>query len=439
MTEEVRHVTAGLAVIGSGLAGCAASIFALNRGIATAQTGNTGAIAYTTGYLDLLGHNTDASSPMLADPWTGIENLRAAGSDHPLARVSESDTRQAFTEFIDFLAEGGISYTAPGQENLVALTPAGTTKPTLCMPITMQAGAEALARKAPCLIVDFKGLRGFSARQIVANLAGSWPGLRAEHLIFPGLDHGEIYPEVMGRALEVTSTREQLAAILKDKAGDAEAIGMPAIMGMHRPDDVMAELVRLVGRPLFEIPTMPPSVAGIRLREMFEERLPQKGLTLIPQQKISGAVFAEDEVILQLTDNFGPILIHAQTVLLATGRFLSGGLEARRDTVVEPLLGLFVNQPESREEWYRLDYLDRRGHGIHRCGIEVDDQFRPLDATGRVVDPRLFAAGVILAHQDWIRGRCGAGVAIASAYKAVQGVARVLEARNNDKRKPASA
>jgi len=30
-------------------------------------------------------------------------------------------------------------------------------------------------------------------------------------------------------------------------------------------------------------------------------------------------------------------------------------------------------------------------------------------------------------------------VAIASAYKAVQGVARVLEARNSDKRKPASA
>jgi glycerol-3-phosphate dehydrogenase subunit B len=36
------------------------------------------------------------------------------------------------------------------------------------------------------------------------------------------------------------------------------------------------------------------------------------------------------------------------------------------------------------------------------------------------VDKRLFAAGILLAHQDWIRGRCGAGVAIASAYKAVE-------------------
>ena len=55
MSDEARHFTTELAVIGSGLAGFAASIFALKRNIKTAQIGNTGAIAYTTGYLDLLG------------------------------------------------------------------------------------------------------------------------------------------------------------------------------------------------------------------------------------------------------------------------------------------------------------------------------------------------------------------------------------------------
>ena len=435
MADTTRHFTVGLAVIGSGLAGCAASIFALNQGIVTAQAGNTGAIAYTTGYLDLLGYNPGSPSPVISDPWTGIETLRAAGSRHPLVRVSEADTRQAFTEFVDFLAEGGISYTTPAQKNLVALTPAGTTKPTLCIPATMQAGAKALAGKAPCLIVDFKGLRGFSARQVEANLKDHWPGLRTERLIFPGMDHCEIYPEVMARSLEVTASREKLAAMLREKIGDAEAIGMPAIMGMHRPDEVMAELSRLTGRPVFEIPTMPPSVPGIRLREMFEELLPKKGLTLIPQQKIRKVEFFEDEIRLRLTDAFGPILIHAQTAILATGRFLSGGLEARRTSIVEPLLDLFISQPDSREEWYRLDYFDKQGHGVHHCGVEVDDNFRPLDAKGKPVDPRLFAAGVILAHQDWIRGRCGAGVAIASAYKAVQGAAQVLRPMNNDRKR----
>ncbi len=435
MAEKARHITVGLAVIGSGLAGCAASVFALNQGIATAQTGNTGAIAYTTGYLDLLGHDADAVSPLLSNPWTGIETLRATGSRHPLARVSEADTRQAFTEFVGFLAEGGISYTAPGLRNFTALTPAGTTKPTLCMPVTMQGGAEALERKTPCLIVDFKGLRGFSARQIGANLQDHWPVLRTERLIFPGMDHGEIYPEVMARSLEVPATRERLAAMLKEKAGHAEAIGMPAIMGVHRPDEVMEELTQLVGRQVFEIPTMPPAVPGTRLREMFQELLPKKGLTLIPQQKISCVELTEEEIILRLTDVCGPAVIHAQTAIVATGRFLSGGLKARRDRIVEPLLDLFISQPDSREEWYRHDYFDKQGHGVNLCGLEVDDSFRPLDAAGKPVDPRLFAAGVILAHQDWIRGRCGAGVAIASAYKAVQGVAQVMRQQRSGRKR----
>jgi glycerol-3-phosphate dehydrogenase subunit B len=38
----------------------------------------------------------------------------------------------------------------------------------------------------------------------------------------------------------------------------------------------------------------------------------------------------------------------------------------------------------------------------------------------------LFAAGIIIAHQDWIRERCGAGIAIATAYKAVESAAQFL-------------
>jgi glycerol-3-phosphate dehydrogenase subunit B len=290
----------------------------------------------------------------------------------------------------------------------------------------MQAGVDAFARKAKCVIFDFKGLRGFSARQVVSNLNSEWPELTAERLSFPDMLSGEIYPEVMARALEVPATREKLATLIKNLRGEAEVIGMPAIMGMHNPDEVMADLSRLIGCPVFEIPTMPPSVPGIRLREMFEQVFPQKGLTLVPQQKVRSLDFSADEVKLTLSDNYGPILIHAKTVILATGRFLSGGLEAERDGIHEPLLNLPVTQPESRDQWYQMKYMSKQGHSIHKCGIEVDDHFRPLSREGEVVDPRLFAAGVILAHQDWIRGRCGAGVAIATAYKAVAEAQEVI-------------
>ncbi len=120
--------------------------------------------------------------------------------------------------------------------------------------------------------------------------------------------------------------------------------------------------------------------------------------------------------------------MHRQSSL-ATGRFLSGGLDAHITGITENLLNLPVTQPLSRTDWYHDEYTDRRGHAIHKAGIEIDSSFRPLlnnGSGGKVYNERLFAAGIILAHQDWIRGRSGAGIAIATAYKAVEAAEKFL-------------
>jgi len=291
----------------------------------------------------------------------------------------------------------------------------------------MRSGVEAGKSSVNAMIIDFEGLKGFSARELVANFKASWPQLSAMRLGFPDMESGsQVYPEVMARALQVPVYRERLAERIKTVLGGAEAVGLPAILGIHEPDKVHAELERLVGVPLFEIPTMPPSVPGIRLREMFEQAFPARGLTLVPQQKVERLELSGGGATLYLKDNYGDVVIETQTTVLATGRFLSGGLKADRHGVRETLLDIPVSQPASRMEWYRKDYLDRRGHPINRSGIEVDARFRPLGNDQEPVNERLFAAGVLLAHQDWIRQRCGAGVAIASAYKAVEGVAAML-------------
>ncbi len=425
MKEDARYFETDLAIIGSGIAGFAASIFAINRTIKTAQIGNTGAVAYTTGYLDLLGKIGD-NKKTVRHPWQALEQLRKEQPDHPLSTIPVEDIQRSFEQFTRFLGECGIAYSTPKDTNLTALTPAGTLKPTLSVPATMEAGIHAFSAKKPCVIVDFKGLKGFSGRQVVANLQDRWPTVSSARILFPDMDHGEIYPEVMARALEVAATREKLAILLKKAAGDAEIIGLPAVLGMHSPDKVKADLEKLTGLTIFEIPTMPPSVPGIRLREMFEQVFPHKGITLIPQQKVTSLDFQPEGVQLSLRDNHGPINIHSQTVILATGRFLSGGLEAGITGIKEPLLDLPVKQPARRTDWYLNTYTDKRGHAIHRAGIEVDRSFRPLAANCTPLNERLFAAGIILANQDWIRDRSGAGIAIATAYKAVEAAEHFL-------------
>lgn len=425
MREEPRHFETELAVIGSGIAGFASSIFALKRDIAIAQVGNTGAVAYTTGYLDLLGA-LEGKADAVENPWHGLEELKTCQPDHPLCHIDVEDIRKGFDQFTDFLCQCGIAYNKPQDSNITALTPAGTLKKTLCVPSTMAAGPKALAEKSDCVIIDFKGLKGFSARQVVANLKAVWPALSATRVTFPDMISGEIYPEVMARALEVRATREKLAKLLQESAGEAKIIGLPALLGMHSPDLVKEDLERLTGLQIFEIPTMPPSVPGIRLREMFEQVFQQKGITLIPQQKVDRLDCRPEDALLSLSDNYGPITIRAKAVILATGRFLSGGLEARLNGISESLLDLPVTQPTSRTDWYQERYTDRRGHAIHKAGIEVDGSFRPLAASGKPFSDRLFAAGIILANQDWIRGRSGAGIAIATAYKAVEAAERFL-------------
>ena len=72
-----------------------------------------------------------------------------------------------------------------------------------------------------------------------------------------------------------------------------------------------------------------------------------------------------------------------------------------------------------RSEWHLHEFFDHKGHPVNRAGIEVEEQLRPLNA-GQPVHDNLYAAGAILAHQDWMRMKCGAGLAIATAFKAVK-------------------
>ncbi len=424
MNAPVRRHRVQLAVIGAGLAGCAASLFARERGLETAQVGSSGALAYTSGYLDLLGV---LDGRILDDPWAGLERLRHAAPEHPLGRIDDATIRAAFDAFTTTLSAWGVGYTPPGDRNLRALTPAGVAKPTLCLPRTMAAGCRALADGVPTLLVDFHGLEGFSARQIQANLGSRWPALRCVRIPFPGEEGGGVlYPEAMARALEVPARRQRLARQLREIGNGTACIGLPAILGIHRPDRVHQALQQAVGAELFEIPTMPPGVAGIRLRELFEQALPARGLTLIPQQKVERLELAPDALRLHLHDSYGPVEIAADAVILATGRFLSGGLRAGRERIREVLLDLPVEQPEGRDHWHRAEYLDTAGHPVNRAGIRCDAQQRPLGRDGRPLDPRLFAAGSLLAGQDWALQRCGAGLALATARVAVAAAARHL-------------
>ena len=61
-----------LVVIGTGMAGMAATLFAVHKGIDTAQVGIMGQINFASGLIDLMGVYPVAESRTWSDPWAAI-------------------------------------------------------------------------------------------------------------------------------------------------------------------------------------------------------------------------------------------------------------------------------------------------------------------------------------------------------------------------------
>lgn len=406
-----------LTIAGRGMAGMAAAVFAANRGIFIAQVGVDGGIIFSSGLFDLLSTHPIATRNSWGNPWAGIEPLTSDMPGHPYARLKSTDIRAAFEEMLNFFQVAGYPYRRKKRENVEVITPLGTTKFIYCVPQNMWQGVLTLEQKLPCLLVDFFDMNGFSALQIVSNLQQQWPGLRALSVPFPGAAKGSlIVGEVLARSLELPQNTEKLSREIQPHVRDAKAVGLPAVLGFSRSQEVIADLAEKIGVPLFEIPTFSLSVPGLRLVDVFDRELQMRGVRQFPQDRALKATHGKDGTFTVGAGNKKiQYEIKSKGIILATGRFWGRGLYADRKQIRESVFNLPVSQPQGRSSWHREQFLDPQGHAVNQAGLETDDSFHPVDEAGKPVFEGLFAAGSILAHQDWMRMKCGCGLAIATA------------------------
>ncbi|PKN62305.1 MAG: anaerobic glycerol-3-phosphate dehydrogenase subunit B [Deltaproteobacteria bacterium HGW-Deltaproteobacteria-15] len=417
-------------VIGMGMAGMASALFAANRGLKVVQAGLAGEIPFSSGLMDLLGVHPVENSRTWEDPWAGMESLRKDIPNHPYGLLSRTEIESALADVFSFLDEQGLLYIKEHEQNVEMIMPTGMIKQTYAVPSSMWNGVRALKAKTPCLLVDFHGITEFSARQMAEVMQETWPGLRSARIPFPGKNNQGVLVtgEILAADMESRRNRKELLNAVRPLIQDARFLGFPAVFGMRRTAEILAELEQEIGIPIFEIPTFPVSIPGLRLNDAFARGLSRKGVRRLTQSRVLCLQQEEERgFLLRIGRDGRECVARAEGVILATGRFWGRGLVADRDRIREPLLDLPVHQPDGREHWHRNDFLDLRGHPVNRAGLEIDGLFRPLDRTGGPAFDRLFAAGSILAHQDWMRMKCGSGLAIGSAYGAVKGFLRTAK------------
>lgn len=419
-----------LLVIGAGLTGLTAAYSAARAGqnVGVVATG-IGATHWSAGTVDVLGYFPLDEPIPVERPFDAIGGLVDAHPDHPYSLVEADPRRAAAQTFRTLTAEVGLPYIGSGDDgrNLLMPSPVGAARPAFLAPQAQAAGR--LDHGEPLLIVGFEGLRDFYPRLIAANLSQLGHTARAALLPIDLItDRRDFNTVQLATGLDRSARRRaRLGAALRQLVEPGDRVGLPAILGLDQHLATLADIQARAGATLFEIPTLPPSVPGIRLHRGVVRRLEELGVRVQTGMQVVDFAAEDGRITWVATESSSRPLRHRATnFLLATGGILGGGFDSdHTGRVWEVVFDLPLTVPQRRSQWFRPLFLDPAGQPVYQGGVQVNRDFQPVDGAGARVFDNLWAAGGLLAHADPIHERSLEGVAIVTGVTAAQ---RVLEA-----------
>ncbi len=396
-------------IIGMGLSGLMAAKTAAEAGRKVLIVGKgMGSLCLFANTIDLLGQ-----CPTGTKMKDGLSRWVNSHADHPYAKVGPARIEEALASFVS-LFPPPYSFQAIDQMNSLIPTGAGTLRPTYLIPTTMTDAAS--LEEKPTLLVGFDGFKDFYPHYVADRLR-----CRGISLPPPDPSSRERTATALARFMEQQSFRENVGKEIKKQLRGETRIGFPAVLGMGDPIRVKEDLEEITGTGVFEIPILPPSVPGKRIFDRFKQWLIEKGVTFLMGNPVMRTIVKEKrcqgiEVLRPpVTTSFS-----SDRFVLATGRFMGGGLKADAERVFETTFNLPVCQPPSREGWFENRFFSDLPHTIHRAGVLASDSLQPVDERGNVILENVWIAGTLLAHHQCIDEKSREGIEIATGYTAAK-------------------
>ena len=397
-----------LIVIGMGLSGLMAAKTAVEAGQKVLIVGKgMGSLCLFSNTIDILG-----SLPNVTKMSEGLFQWIEAHPEHPYSKVGMAKIEEALSSFLSLFPPPYCFQTVE-HRNCLLPTGAGTRRPTYLIPMTLVGGLSLDGENT--LIVGFKGFKDFYAHYVADQLK-----CRGVTLSLPNASH-EMTATALTRLMEIASFRENIGKEIKKQLHGESLIGLPALLGMNDPVQVKKDLEEITGTKVFEIPILPPSIPGKRIFDRFKEWLIQKGVTFSLGYSISKAIIGGKRCEgIEVLHPPVATSYSADRYILATGRFIGGGLMADRKKIFEPIFHLSVHQPQSREDWFEKNFFTRPSHPIHQAGILTNLSFQPVNESGDLLLENLWVAGTILAGHHCIDEKSREGIEISTGYVAAK-------------------
>ncbi|WP_272660130.1 glycerol-3-phosphate dehydrogenase subunit GlpB, partial [Providencia sp. PROV112] len=275
-------------------------------------------------------------------------------------------------------------------------------------------------------VVGIEGFLDFQPQMVADELQREGLQATSHYVHLPLLDRlrenpSEFRAVNVARWLDRPENMAQMVAEISPLVTDAEAIFMPACIGLDS-DEPLHELQMSLGKPLFLLPTLPPSLLGIRLHEMLLRQFRRQGGIVMPGDKVTAVNCVNGRIESVQTRNHGDISLKAKHFVLATGSFFNNGLVAEFDRVYEPLMQLDLCEISERAKWTNKEFFASQPYMAF--GVKTDEKLR-AQKEGKAIS-NLYVAGAVLGGFDPLTQGCGAGVSIISALYAANEIINEL-------------
>jgi len=317
--------------------------------------------------------------------------------------------RAALDWFLEWALQQGIQYRSNGC-NALTLSTAGLPVPVFATTAHQATWDDATA--GTVAVMCFEGHKDFPAGLTVSELRRRSIDAHLVRLDAPcSPPDGMHLARFFDRCIDLDGYVRSFRARLPPEASRAF---FPAVLGLDHHDKTMKSFERGLGVPCREVPTLPPSIAGLRLSRRLIKDIETKGGFVHLGVRAHGQS-GNNGRCEAIWDDAGR-RIEAETFILATGGVLMGGLEVESDgRIHEPIFGLDVAQTRPLEARGPDQALD----ALHRTGVATDAQLRPL-IKSEVAYDNLFVAGRTLGHCNVTKEASVEGVAIATGWAAAE-------------------
>ncbi|MBE2896830.1 glycerol-3-phosphate dehydrogenase subunit GlpB [Pasteurellaceae bacterium HPA106] len=412
-------------IIGGGLAGliCGIRLQQAGQRCAIISTGQS-ALDFSSGSFDFL--NQLPNGDLVFDFAQGVRALSEQHPTHLYSVIGESAVMRARSQFLAMKEALDLNLHGQAEQNHLRLTPLGALRPTWLTPRsvpTFSQNNEPLEKKR-VVALGIEGFNDFQPHLLCDNMQRLAPFSRWDihhaYLHIPELDHlrrdaREFRSINISQALEHKLNFDQLVHEIKKAANGADHVFLPACFGLDN-DHFLYQLAQACGLNLHELPTLPPSLLGIRQNRTLQAHFERLGGILMKGDKVLRAEFEQSAVSGLKTQLSDGLLIKSTRYVLASGSFFSNGLIAHFDQIIEPVFGLDLEKSDQRTDWTHHRFSAPQPY--QQYGVKINAHCQAFKQSA--VCNNIYAIGAVVAGSDAIHLGCGSGVAVVSALNAAE-------------------